>query len=95
MKCTVLFLLILFYSTSLFAKSRTVFFENELKPEKFVGLVIIDNYDGRGNIYFNSVEYADTINKALADYYGANGTKMANPIKENLTGSSPFKKDTV
>ena len=86
---------IFFLSTSLFGRPRGVFLDDELRFAKFVGTVVIDRYDNQGTVYFHSIEYSDTITKALGQFYGEDGFTFPNPDKNDLTACSPFKKDTV
>jgi hypothetical protein len=94
MKLTILTYCLLLTTTT-FARPRGVLLDDELRYAKFVGTVVIDNYDGKGGIYFHSTDYKDTISKAFGNFYGTDGLIWSNPVKTELTTCTPFKKDTV
>ncbi|MGB8195254.1 MAG: hypothetical protein WCF67_25180 [Chitinophagaceae bacterium] len=87
--------LALIATITLYAKPRTVQLNQELKNAKFIGLVTVDGYDGKGNILFHSIEYKDTIYAAIANYYGPDGFRLPGNDPDNWTGNWPFQRETV
>jgi hypothetical protein len=73
-------------------KPRAVDFEKEMTTAKFIGTVIIDNYDEKGRFQFQSTEFKDTVKSAMSsgkfDYW-------ALEKEADWSGHSPLLKDTV
>jgi hypothetical protein len=73
-------------------KPRAVDFEKEMTTAKFIGTVIIENYDEKGQFQFQSIEFKDTLKSAIVngkfDYWAFD--KAA-----DWSGHSPLVKDTV
>jgi len=97
MKAIFIFIQVFFFSTCVFGKPRPVFLDTQLKSAKFIGVVVIDSYDGEVNIYFHSIEYPDTIAKAFANFKGPGGSIISPhaPGTLEMTGYWPYQKDTL
>jgi hypothetical protein len=73
-------------------KPRAVDFEKEMTKAKFIGTVIMGNYDTEGHFQFQSTEFKDTVTLATVggkfDYWALGETT-------DWSGHSPLMKDTV
>ncbi len=76
------------------ARPRFLNLDYELANSKFVGLVVVNNYDSLGNIKFLSVEYKDTTTFAYVAADATDRYLFSNPDLF-LTASLPSKGDTV
>lgn len=95
MKFVVLIVCLLFQLHS-FGKPIRIEVADLFGSAKYVDEVVITKYDGKGNVYFQSLKFKDTINNASCGRKITNGWNFPYQQEENnWTENQPFLGDTV